>query len=201
MALTRKMLKAMGIEDEQIDQIVEAHSETVSALKDQIEQYKGDAEKLPALQTELAEAKAAAEKSGKDPFKVKYEALKDEFDSYKAEQIAKETRAAKETAYRALLKEIGVSDKRLDSVLKVSDVDGVELDDKGEIKNAKELTESIKAEWSDFIVKTDKTGADTPTPPENGGAGMTKDEIFKIKDPVARQDAIAKNLTLFGKDE
>ena len=30
MALTRKMLKAMGIEDDKIDQIIEAHSETMA---------------------------------------------------------------------------------------------------------------------------------------------------------------------------
>ena len=33
MSLTRKMLKAMGIEEEKIDQIIEAHSETVDSLK------------------------------------------------------------------------------------------------------------------------------------------------------------------------
>lgn len=33
MALTRKMLKAMGIEDEKIDQIIEEHAESVNALK------------------------------------------------------------------------------------------------------------------------------------------------------------------------
>ena len=33
MALTRKMLKAMGIEDDKIDQIIEAHTETVDGLK------------------------------------------------------------------------------------------------------------------------------------------------------------------------
>ena len=33
MAFTRKMLKAMNIEDEKIDQIIDAHSETVDALK------------------------------------------------------------------------------------------------------------------------------------------------------------------------
>ena len=31
--LTRKMLKAMNIEDEKIEQIIEAHTETVDALK------------------------------------------------------------------------------------------------------------------------------------------------------------------------
>lgn len=42
MALTRKMLKAMGIEDEKIDQIIDAHTETVEGLKDQVSSYKAD---------------------------------------------------------------------------------------------------------------------------------------------------------------
>lgn len=42
MALSRKMLKAMGIEDEKIDQIIEAHSETVDSLKEQVSAYKAD---------------------------------------------------------------------------------------------------------------------------------------------------------------
>ena len=33
MALTRKMLRAMGIEDDKADQIIEAHAETVDALR------------------------------------------------------------------------------------------------------------------------------------------------------------------------
>lgn len=33
-----------------------------------------------------------------------------------------------------------------------------------------------------------------------GGAGLTKSDILKIKDPVERQNAIAQNLGLFGKE-
>nr|DAG23749.1 MAG TPA: hypothetical protein [Caudoviricetes sp.] len=33
MALTRRSLKAMGIEDEKIDEIIAAHAETVDAYK------------------------------------------------------------------------------------------------------------------------------------------------------------------------
>ena len=32
MSLTRKMLKAMGIEEDKIEQIIEAHTETVSLM-------------------------------------------------------------------------------------------------------------------------------------------------------------------------
>ena len=36
MALTRKALKAMGLTDEQIDSVIELHTETADALRTQI---------------------------------------------------------------------------------------------------------------------------------------------------------------------
>lgn len=182
MALTRKFLKAIGLEDDKIDEIIAAHSETVDALKEQRDQYKTDAEKLPDVQRQLDDANAAKVAAGKDPYKVKYEALKEEFEGFKTDQTAKETRAAKETAYRALLKEAGISEKRMDAVLKVSDVDGVELVD-GKIKDSENCIRNIREEWADFIVTEKTKGADQYMPPE-GGPGtdyskMTDDEYYK----------------------
>lgn len=198
MALTRKMLKAMGIEDEKIEQIIEAHSETVDALKEERDSYKANAEKVPGIQKELDELKEAAEKNeGKNPYKVKYDALKEEFDSFKADIDKKATHTAKEDAYRALLKKAGVSDKRIAAVLKVSDIDAVELDKDGNIKGADKIEESIKEEWSDFIVSTKETGANVANPPANNGGKKTKDEIFAIKDTAERQKAMLENKELF----
>ena len=66
MALTRKMLKAMGIEEEKIEQIIEAHAETVDTLKEQRDTFKADADKLAEVQKELDEAKKNLENAGKD---------------------------------------------------------------------------------------------------------------------------------------
>ena len=169
MALTRKMLKAMGIEDEKIDQILDEHVETVNALKQQRDQYKVDAEKLPGVQKELDDLKEAAEKDGENPYKAKYEELQQQFDDYKADVTAKETKAKKTAAYRKLLKDAKVSEKRLDSILKLSPVDDIELDDKGEIKDAADVKKKIEEEWSDFIVTEETHGADSNNPP--GGSG------------------------------
>lgn len=169
MALTRKMLKAMGIEEEKIEQIIEEHAETVNALKQQRDQYKVDAEKLPGVQKELDDLKEAAEKDGENPYKAKYEDLQQQFDDYKADVTAKETKAKKTAAYRKLLKDAKVSEKRLDSILKLSPVDDIELDDKGEIKDAADVKKKIEEEWSDFIVTEETHGADSNNPP--GGSG------------------------------
>ena len=183
MALTRKLLKGMGLTDEQVDTIIEAHTDTVDGLKADAAKYKADAEALPEVQKQLEKAQADLEAGKKDSWKVKYEAIKEEFEGYKTEQTKKESHAAKEKAYRALLQEAGVSEKRLESVLKVSDIDSVELDDKGAIKGADKLTESIKSEWADFITTTETRGAQTSNPPANNPSGaMTKADIYKKDD-------------------
>ena len=203
MSLTRKALVAMGIEAEKIDQIIEMHTEVVDAIKaerdtakEDAKKFKADSDKLANVEKELTELKEKEEKP--DAYKVKYEAIKEEFDAYKGEISAKETKAAKSKAYRDMLKEIGISEKRLDSVMRVADLDSIELED-GAIKGVEELKESAKNEWADFIVSEGTVGAKTPTPPSNtGGGAKTKDEIMAIKDYGERQKAIAENHQLFG---
>lgn len=200
MAFTRKMLKAMGIEDEKIDQIIDAHSETVDALKAERDGYKEDAAKLAAVQKELDELKA----KGDDGYKAKYEAEKAAHDALKADIAAKETKKAKTDAYRELLKGANIDEKRIATILRAEapTIDKIELDADGKIKNAEQYTESIKSDWADFIVTQSAKGANTATPPANGGAASTKtkEDILKIKDAGERQKAIAENPTLFGID-
>ena len=200
MAFTRKMLKAMGIEDEKIDQIIDAHSETVDALKADRDAYKEDAAKLAAVQKELDELKA----KGDDGYKAKYEAEKAAHDALKADIAAKETKKAKTDAYRELLKGANIDEKRIATILRAEapTIDKIELDADGKIKNAEQYTESIKSDWADFIVTQSAKGANTATPPANGGTATTKtkEDILKIKDAGERQKAIAENPTLFGID-
>ena len=200
MAFTRKMLKAMGIEDEKIDQIIDAHSETVDALKADRDTYKEDAAKLAAVQKELDELKA----KGDDGYKAKYEAEKAAHDALKADIAAKETKQAKTEAYRELLKGANIDEKRIATILRAEapTIDKIELDADGKIKNAEQYTQSIKSDWADFIVTQSAKGTNTATPPANGGAATTKtkEDILKIKDAGERQKAIAENPTLFGID-
>lgn len=207
MALTRKFLQSMGLDADKIDEVIAAHTETVNALKDQIDQEKAkaakaqeEAEKAKAVQKELDELRKkveadAEERKGKD-----YDALKKEFDDYKAEQEKKAVRAEKEATYKELLKDAGIPERHWAKILKYSDVDGVELDEKGKITTAKELMKEIKAEWGDHIETTKTEGAQTQTPPGDGAktAPTTKEEIMKIKDRNERQKAIAEHYDLFG---
>ena len=196
MALTRKFLSALGIEEAKIDEIISAHADTVNALKEQRDGYKADADKLPAVQQALDDLKAS--QSGEDPYKEKYEKKVREFDEYKKGVEAKELKRSKSTAYKQVLKELNAS--HVDSILKASqsELEKIELDEDGKIKDVDKLKESIKKEWADFIVEEGQQGANTATPPENEGSKMSKDDIMKIKDPAARQKAMYENSELFG---
>ena len=200
MAFTRKMLKAMGIEDEKIDQIIDAHSETVDALKADRDAYKEDAAKLAAVQKELDELKA----KGDDGYKAKYEAEKAAHDALKADVAAKETKKAKTDAYRELLKGANIDEKRIATILRAEapTIDKIELDADGKIKNAEQYTASIKSDWADFVVTQSAKGTNTATPPlyDDTATTETKEDILKIKDAGERQKAIAENPTLFGID-
>lgn len=115
-----------------------------------------------------------------------YKDLKKKFDDYVAEQTANAAKTAKESAFREVLKAAGIPEKRLATVLKVSDLDSVELDKDGKIKDVEKLTESIKTEWADFIPTTTQTGANTATPPDSNTAAkdpgeMTMPEYIKYR--------------------
>lgn len=200
MALTRKFLSAMGVEPEKVDEIINAHVEVVDSLKAERDAFKADAEKLPGVQKELEDLKASAGKE--DSYKVKYDALKEEFEEYKNGITAEQSKAKKESAYRQLLIDAGVSEKRIDAVMRVSDYGSIEFDDEGKIKNSEELTKGIKEEWADFIPQHSTEGAKVSNPPANTGkASKTYEEIRAIEDPIARQRAMAENPAMFGLPE
>lgn len=200
MALTRRMLSAMGIEEDKADEIIKAHTETVDALKEQAEGNKTDAAELEKLKEQVKSLKADLAEADKSDWEKKYNDLKTEYDGYKTEVENKATHSAKEAAYKQLLLDAGISEKRIATILKVSDIDGVELDKEGNIKSADKLTDSIKEEWADFIVTEHKEGAETSKPPASEGKGgtMTKDDIMKIRDTADRQAAMREHPELFG---
>lgn len=198
MALTRKMLKAMELDDDKISQIIDAHQATIDEIagerdkfKTDAEKYKAEAERLGSVEKDLVKAQAKLEEAADTAEKLKN--LQDEFNTYKADVDAKATKAQKEKAYRGLLAEAGISDKRFDSIIKVTDLSGVELDNDGKVKDSKTIVEGIKSEWADFIQTTGTKGASTSTPPAGDPSKvysrddikhMSADEINKNWDAI-----------------
>ena len=179
-----------------LKKICDLHTDSIDDLKDTVNDLKSSLEKA---EQERDDYKAKAPKEGEETvLKSDYDKLKKEYDDYKADITAKNTRTEKENAFRELLKSAGVSEKRLNAIIKVSDIDGLELDKNGKIKDADKHTENVKSEWGDFIETTTTRGANTANPPANSGKQtMTKRDIMAIKDYNERVSAIEKHPELF----
>ena len=195
MALTRKLLKGMGLTDEQIDTIIEAHTDTVDGLKADVNRYKTDAEKLPDVQKQLDDLKAA----GDGGYKAKYEKEHKAFEDFKSDITAKESKAAKEKAVRAYFESKNITGANLDLAMRGCGAEMAALEMEGDkIKDTKSLDDLLKGSYKGLISTKQTKGADPATPPGNTGTGaMTKDQIMAIKDRSERRAAIAANLNLF----
>lgn len=169
MAITRRFLSALGIEADKIDEIITAHLETVNELKEARDKYKVDADKLPGVQKQLEAAQNSA--SDEDSYKTKYENLQTEFDTYKTNVEAERANAEKKSQYRDLLRECGISEKRLDAVLRLVDLDKVEVDADGKIDGVEDVKKAIKADWADYIPADTNQGAKVADPPAGGNGG------------------------------
>lgn len=175
----RKILGEAHTEDIE-NQIMTLHLGVVDAIKDELSKAKTDAEKLSKVQDELNKLKK--DKEDNNSYKEMYEKEHGDFEKYKADQQARKTKANKTNAYRALLKKAGVSEKRIDAVLRVSDIDGLKLDKDGNAEDSDKLIDTIKTDWADFIVKEGIQGASTGNPPSNnGGAGKAPSRAAQLQ--------------------
>lgn len=196
--LTRKSLKAMGLTDEQVDSIVEMHTETVDGLKEKLKAAEDKAKTADDLQKQLDGLKA----NGGEDYKARAEKAEKELKDYKAEVAAKETKAAKEKAVKAYFEAKNITGNNLAIAMRGAkdEISGIELDDKGGIKDSKSLDALVDGEFASLVVKSSARGATTATPPgSKSGAPMTRADVyarddkgrFKL-DASQRQDALAE---------
>lgn len=190
MALTRAMLKGMGLTDEQVSAIIEEHTSVTGALKEQINTYKEDAEKLSGIQKELNDLKKDV---ADNDWKGKYDSEHEAFEKYKTEISAKETETNIKAAYKKLLAECKVGDKHVDSILRVTNFKDMKLDKDGNLEGADKLKEQITSDWSGFIPTDGTKGADVETPPEgkkpskDGSTGRAAELAAKFHDNLYGQ--------------
>ena len=157
-ATIRNLAKESGVEipKELEDALVTEHLNARNAYAE--EQVKAELEKQPATKAENV----------KDS--EEYKALKADFDKYKAEVTEKETKAAKEAAYRAVLKDANLSEKGIEKAIKYAEWDKIELGEDGKLKGANDHIKAVRDEWAEYVTTTTTTGAKTSTPPANNHA-------------------------------
>lgn len=191
MALTRALLKAFNLTDEQISTIIEAHTDMIKGLQDSLKTAEEQAVNYTTVKKELDELK----KANAEDYKTKYETEKKAFEDYKNEISAKETKAAKEAAVKAYFESKGISGKNLNAAMRGASKEIAEVEiENGKIKNKTVLDDLLKGDFEIFITKESVMGADTPTPPANTGGStfekMTLADKMKFANEHPNDEAV-----------
>ena len=199
MSLTRKLLKGMGLTDEQVDSIIEMHSETVDGLKEQVKTYKADAEKLPNVQKELDDLKAA----GDGGFKEKFEKEHSDFENFKKTIQEKETKAAKESAAKAFFESKGITGNSLEIAMRGSSAEIAALDLDGEkIKDSSALDALVNGTFKALVSTTTTKGANIPNPPvTTPNKAYSADDIRKMSPAEINKNWDSIKASLNGKGD
>ena len=163
MSFGRKLLKSLSLTDEQIDAIIEAHTEVTDSMKASIESLTEKAQKAEELQKELDKLTA-------EDWQKKFTDKEKEFSAYKASVESKEKETAIKAAYRNLLIDQKVGERQLDAILKITDFSGMKLDGDGKLVDADKLAESIKKDYAGFITTEELRGVGVQNPPGGGGS-------------------------------
>lgn len=176
MAFTRKMLKALGIEDDKIDQIMDAHTEVTEGLKQERDTAKAAADELTKVKEQLEQAKQSlkdAEKNGKD-LQSKYDTEHVEYEKLKNEITAKATKEKTDKAIIEWAKSKGYSEAGAKKIAKYGGYgERIKFDDDGKPTNLDELENDVAAEWGEYKGET-KTDTHQNNNPVTGGTAPKK---------------------------
>lgn len=189
---TRADIRAVigeGCTEDIENKLIALHLGVVDPLKDDVQRYKADAEKLPDLQRKLEEA------SKGDDYKEKY-------DSLVAQITGEKAQAAKEKAARAYFQSKGIPAESMGLVIRgaKAEIDGLKLDGES-IKDTAALDGLLSGDYKGLIGKTTTTGTQTQTPPDISGGAKSRAEIYKKDDKgryllstAERQAALAESM-------
>lgn len=167
MSLTRNLLKEMDLTDDQIEQIIQAHAETVDALKSEISAAQED----HAL---LMEQIAQLTLQQKDA-----EAIQAEFDRYKADIQESMSEEETQRLLREALLQAGANEKAVMLLVREIDVSAVQTEN-GKLLNAEEVINPIREKYAAFFAKPVAQPAPAIQPPASLHGMLTRQDVVRM---------------------
>lgn len=174
MALTRKFLEALQIPETAIQTIIDEHTATTSKINEELKEANA---KYEAAQKELDGVKAG-------DWEKKYNKANSELEALKSDIAAKETKSKKEAALTAYYEGKKVKGSNLKIAMRGTDLNTIELDDDGKIKDTKALDELIAGDFKG-LVETEKRVIDSGSP-VGGGSGAVAPN-YDLKSAIREQ--------------
>lgn len=153
--MKREELRALNLTEEQIDVVMKEHGK---ALTEAIEKGK-------TSQTELQRYQ-----KGGDLYTDPEEIAR--LRNFEKETLARENKAKKTAALEKLFKGANASASAIKLLIKGTDLNEIELDEKEEIKGGGNLLKQAKADYADLFSVNGNAGVpQNPDAPSGGGAG------------------------------
>ena len=204
MGFGRKWLDGILADDglsakEKANAIMDEHLSNMNEVKDERDSLKQKASDAEAKAADLQ--KQLDDVNGGEDFKSKYEQEHRAFDDFKKETANNAVISKVKAAHRKILQDMGISEKRIDAIQRVTDFSKIKLDkdDDQKLDDEAAVRKSINEEWSEFVPTVKQQGASVAKPPQQSEKGkMTKEEILAITDRSERQQKIFENKELFG---
>ncbi|MGN0778886.1 MAG: hypothetical protein ACI4MJ_07055 [Aristaeellaceae bacterium] len=174
MALTRSLLKELALDDSTAEQIILAHSETVSALKAEIDAARAEASALAEMTAErdmLLEQVALLSAQQADAAQVQAE-----FDAYKAQEAQRLTDSEKQELLRKALLEAGANEKAL--ALLAREIDPASLVISGGVlANAQDVIAPLKEKYGAFFAQPVRLSTPVIQPPSSLRGALTRQDV------------------------
>ena len=151
MSLSRSFLKTLGLNDDQISAVIDAHGETVTALNTKYSELetkynsaKESADQLPNVRKELDELK-------KSDFKSKFEAEQNAHNALKEFISREKAHIAKEKAVRAYYEGKNIKGNNLTIAMRGTDLDRLQLDDSGNLADTAALDALVDGDFKPLV--------------------------------------------------
>lgn len=139
--MKREELKAKGIADADIDYILDAwHNEQKSLLG-----------QVQTLTKERDDARAETKKYQKDGELYIDRDEHDRLKNFEKDTLTKEATAKKTAGLTKLFKEANASDSATKLFIKSTNLEEIELDDKGNVKGGADILKKAKADYADMF--------------------------------------------------
>lgn len=167
--MKRKDISAILIsemsEDEKVSAILNLYHTDVDELRDTLDERQHEIDRLTADVTAAKNAKTEAENA---------------LEEFKNTTEQQRVRGEKTAAVKELLKEAGIAENRIDSVLRVVNLDDYNVEN-GVVADKESKLNEIKSAWADFIPTVKGAGAPTEKPANtNPPASYSRADISKM---------------------
>lgn len=167
MALTRKLLKDMQLEDEKIEQIIAAHVATIEALKGERDAALTENEELRAQVEQLSTANQSAAE------------VQAAFDAYRTQiESTRQAEKAIEMIRLAML-QAGCNEKAIGLLIQTIDPSTLEVEN-GQVKNGEAIIAELRAKHAAFFAQPVRMAAPAVRPPVPTGGALTREDISRM---------------------